>query len=80
MLNLVSNTTVRYFPCQVKNTLDGVNLVWDYASMANRTFSFTKEDEKLIATIQKKIEALYGKASVIAVVRYALLYTARNSK
>lgn len=46
--------------------------------MANRTFTFTKEDEALIAKIQKKLGAIYGKTSVIAAIRYALIQTVGN--
>ena len=46
--------------------------------MANRTFSFTKEDEKLIAALRKRLAAVYGKIPIIAVIRYALIETERH--
>jgi hypothetical protein len=40
--------------------------------MANRTFTFTKEDEALIEKLRKRLATVYGKTSVISVIRYAL--------
>lgn len=45
--------------------------------MANRTFSFSKEDEAMIAKIQKKLAAITGKSTVIAVIRYALIQASK---
>ncbi len=60
----------------MKNTLDSVILVWEHSDMANRTFTFTKADEILIAKIQKTLGTVYGKASIISVIRYALIKAA----